>query len=262
MSKTRTGLLFMGLSMLLLVSFWQRGEAQRWVPEPQVENEVDIVTMAGSFSYVSPLGIYSERFGPGGVFNFQVEYMRWPDNWIIGLEGQYGFGGRVKENVLAFLQDRDGFIVGRDLQLAHVVQQQRMMGICLYMGRLFPLSEKNQRSGVRFTVGAGYLQHWIKVMDELRVLSQIEGRYRYGYDRMTSGLQLNQFLGYQYISLNRLINVHIGVESMQGFTRSRRAYDFQTMRTDDRRRFDGTIGLRAGIAITLFTGTPARDIFY
>jgi hypothetical protein len=261
--STSNHIFIITLATALLLSIGSaRVHAQRGFPEKQVENEVDIVTMGASYGYVLPLGDLVERFGPGGIFKFQVEYMAWPDNWIIGLEGQYGFGARVKENVLAFLQDRDGFIVGRDLQLAHVVQQQRTMGLLLYLGRLIPMSENNQRSGIRLTVGGGYLQHWVKVMDELRVLSQIEGRYRYGYDRMTSGLQLNQFIGYQYISLNRLINIHIGLDAMQGFTRSRRAYDFQTMSTEDRRRFDGTIGLRAGIAITLFTGTPGRDIYY
>lgn len=225
-------------------------------------NEANMLLLTATYSGVQPLGDLANRFGSGFMFGGQVEGHIWPGNWILGVESQFGFAGKVKENVLEFIQDADGNTVGRDLALSQAFLQQRLLGISIYGGKLFPVNANNKRSGIRCTVGAGYVWHWIKINDEMRSLPQIEGDYLDGYDRLTAGLITTQFIGYQHISLNRRIILFGGLDLMEGFTRSQRDYDFQNMSGDTSARFDMTIGIRIGWSISLYAGTQARDIYY
>lgn len=228
----------------------------------QVLNEADLLLLTATYSGVVPGGDLAARFGPGFTLGAQVEGHLWPGNWILGGEFQTAFGAKVKEDVLAFLKDANGQIVGRDLQLSQAFLQQRQLMATGYVGKLFPVVRSNKRSGVRITVGGGYSWHWVKVNDEMASLPQIEGEYGKGYDRLTSGPAMSEFIGYQHISLNRRIIFLIGADFSQGFTRSRRDYDFQTMRKDDASRLDLTWGLRMGWSICLFSGSQKRDIYY
>ena len=228
----------------------------------QVLNEADLLLLTATYSGIIPGGDLTRRFGPGFSLGAQVEGHLWPGNWIVGGEFQTAFGAKVKEDVLAFLKDGNGQIVGRDLQLSQAFLQQRQLLATGYVGKLIPVSKGNKKSGVRITVGGGYTWHWIKVNDEMASLPQVEGEYGKGYDRLTTGPVTTQFVGYQHISLNRRIIFLVGAELGQGFTRSRRDYDYQTMRSDGASRLDLTWGLRLGWSICLFSGSQTRDIYY
>ncbi len=225
-------------------------------------NEASMLLLTATYSGVQPVGQFSERFGPGFMFGGQLEGHLWPGNWILGVESQFGFAGKVKENVLAFLQDQDGNMVGRDLALSQAFLQQRFISASIYGGKLFPVIASNRRSGIRLTVGAGYGWHWIKINDEMRSLPQIEGEYVKGYDRLTAGPVTTQFIGYQHISLSRRVVLFAGFDLIQGYTKSRRDYDFQNMSGDKTSRFDMTVGFRVGWSVSLYSGTQSRDIYY
>lgn len=225
-------------------------------------NEVDLFSLRATYSGVLAAGDLADRFGPGFMAGGQLEWWSWPGNWLAGIDFQYGFAGKVKENVLAFLEDPNGEIVGRDLALSRAFLQQRIWTGSVYGGVVIPLVAANRRSGLRLTAGAGYMRHKVRVNDEMKSLPQVEGRYAAGYDRLTGGWALTQFVGYQHLSLNRRLHLMAGIDLIEGFTRSQRSYDFQTMRGDRSSRMDLTIGLRAGIAIALHTGEQADDIYY
>lgn len=246
------------VSGLVFMIFWT-GEI---TAQTHAMNEVNTLSFSASFAYVFPVGTLSDRFGSGYQVAGLVEWMNWPGNWIMGLEGRYGYGADVRENVLAFLQDQDGTIVGRDLSLSNVFLSARLMTIGLYGGKLHRLSNENARSGIRWTIGLAHLRHWIKVNDEMRSLPQIEGDYGKGYDRLTAGYALTQFIGYQHVSLDRRLNIMVGFDLMEGLTRSQRDYDFQLQKGDKSTRMDMTIGFKAGIAVGLYSGYQAGDIYY
>ena len=254
--------LFPALCSVLLMFPWMGSlSAQRPLGQ-QALNEAPMLFLNANYAGMVPLGDLADRFGAGFSAGFQVEWMSWPNNWILGIDGQYGFAGKVKENVLDFLQDEDGNIVGRDLDISKAFLQQRLVSGKVTIGRLFPLFESNKRSGIRFSLGTGFQMHWIKVNDELRSLAQTEGDYGAGYDRLTAGWLVSEFLGYQHVSLNRRINFYAGVDVGQAFGRSLRTYDYSTMQQDDRTRLDMTLTFRAGWCIPLWTGTGTTDIYY
>lgn len=249
-----------GSWILLLVSLLPIGlNAQH---SGQVLNEADLLLLSATYSVVAPGRDLAIRFGPGFTLGGQVEGHLWPGNWILGGDFQTAFGAKVKEDVLGFLKDANGQIVGRDLQLSQAFLQQRQLMASGYVGKLIPLVRSNKRSGVRVTLGGGYSWHWVKVNDEMASLPQVEGEYGKGYDRLTTGPLTTQFFGYQHISLNRRIIFLIGADFSQGFTKSRRDYDYQTMRKDDAHRLDLMWGLRLGWSICLFSGSQSRDIYY
>jgi len=248
------------LLTLLVLQVLLAGTAQ--AQREQTLNEVNMLVITATYSGVVPGGDLAERFGPGFRYGGHLEWMHWPGNWILGADFLYSFGGEVRENVLAFLQDADGTIISRDLSISNAFLQQRQLSTTLYAGKLFPLSSGNKRSGIRFTLGAGYLRHWIKINDEMRSLPQIEGPYRKGYDRLAAGWATTQVLGYQHVSLNRRINVYGGFDFLQGFTRGLRDYDFQTMAPANDSRLEWNLGLRAGISVALYSGQQAGDIYY
>ncbi len=233
----------------------------RYVPR-QALNEAPMLFLNANYSIMVPVGVLGERFGTGFSAGGQVEWMTWPGNWILGIDGQFGFAGKVKENVLDFLQDEDGNIVSRDLAISQAFLQQRLVSGKIVIGKLFPFYASNKRSGLRVTLGGGYQYHWIKVNDELNSLAQIEGDYGAGYDRLTGGVLLSEFVGYQHISLNRRLNFYAGVDVGQAFGKSLRSYDYSTMQRDDRSRVDVTLTFRVGWSIPLWTGTGTEDIYY
>jgi hypothetical protein len=96
------------------------------------------------------------------------------------------------------------------------------------------------------TIGAGLLQHKIRIEVQDNNVPQLDGDYRKGYDRLTNGLALTEFVGYLHCGNNRLINFFAGIELTQAFTKSRRDWDFSTMRKDDSNRMDLLFGIKVG----------------
>ncbi len=230
--------------------------------ERQALNEAPMLFLNANYSVMTPYGVLAERFGTGFSAGGQVEIMTWPGNWIFGIDGQFGFAGKVKENVIDFLQDEDENIVGRDLSISQAFLQQRLVSGKVVVGKLIPLVKANRRSGLRLALGGGYQFHWIKINDELKSLAQIEGEYKKGYDRLTGGVLLSEFVGYQLVSLNRRLNFYAGIDFGQAFGSSLRTYDYATMQSDNRSRVDFTVTYRIGWCIPLWTGTSSTDIYY
>jgi hypothetical protein len=156
----------------------------------------------------------------------------------------------------------DGEIVGGDGVFSSVVLRQRGFYVGAKFGKLFPLSESNPRSGIRVTLGAGLLEHKIRVQDDSRQVNQVAGEYRKGYDRLTNGLALNQFVGYQLLGKNRLINFYAGLEFTQGFTQNRRDWNFDTMEQESGERLDLLFGIRLGWVLPFYFGGNVADSYY
>ena len=207
-----------------------------------------------------PGGDMAQRFGTNTNIGITTEYMTKKNSWILGFEGNYIFGSTVKENVLSNLL-HNNIIYGSDKAVASIGLKERGYYAGLFAGKLFSFS-KNQRSGLRVTLGSGLLQHKIRIQDNNETVPQITGEYQKGYDRLTNGLAFNQFIGYQLISNNRRINFYIGAEFMQGFTQSRRDFDFDKMSADTEKRTDLLFGIRAGWTLPLYFNVNPDTIWY
>jgi hypothetical protein len=94
---------------------------------------------------------------------------------------------------------------------------------------LFPLGP-NPNSGFFVQAGLGYLRSRIRVDYPVTMLNnpyQVDGDYKYGYDRMRGGPALHLEVGYLLLSDTRLLNASVSFEVNYARTRDLRDYDFR-----------------------------------
>jgi hypothetical protein len=77
-------------------------------------------------------------------------------------------------------------------------------------------------------VGAGFLAHKIRIETQDHVVPQLELDYRKGYDKLTSGLNTSQFIGYSFMANKGFANFYGGFYAQQGYTFNRRTVFFES----------------------------------
>lgn len=216
-----------------------------------------------SFSYArqTPGGDLAKRFG--GNSNIGLSFhIKDRKNWYYGVEGSFMFGNNVTEpGLMQNLLTDDLEIISNDGEISQVLVQQRGFTVTFNGGKLFSLKGLNPNSGILVKGGVGYMQHKIRLENQVNTITQLEDEYLKGYDRLTSGLTLSQFVGFFYMGDYRLMNFYVGVEGFEGFTRGRRSFNFDTREVDDQPRFDMLLGLRVGWVIHMYKRT-GRDYYY
>lgn len=229
----------------------------------QAQNEGSAVLLGVSYGGHLAGGDLKERFGNNLSPALQLDYLTEPGNWIFSLQGSFLFGSEVKTDVLANLRTAEGFIIANDRAVADVQLRERGFYLGGSIGKLISLSSANYRSGLRIEIGAGLLQHQIRIQDDpVRTVAALTGDYRKGYDRLTNGPALREFIGYQLLSRNRRTNLFIGLELIQGFTQSRRDFDFLLQEKDTAKRMDSLAGLRIGLILPFYVGQNPDEIYY
>ncbi len=225
--------------------------------EPRNKGKAILLHLSGGVQ--KPGGDLADRFGNNGALGGGVEFLT-ANNWIIGTETQFYFGRDVKDDPLTFLRTPDGDIIGNDRNIATVALRQRGLYLGGAVGRLFTF-KKDARSGLRLNLGAGWTYHKIRIQDDTRSVTQLTGDYLKGYDRLSSGLAFNEFIGWQNLAPNRRSNWMIGFEFNQGLTENRRSWDFAEMKKLDGRRLDLRFGLRATWTLPFYIGSASK-IYY
>lgn len=216
-----------------------------------------------SYAFQIPGEDLSSRFGSNFNLGLNTEYITNKSNFIFGLEGQFIFGNNVKTDVLANLRTPQGDIIADDKTIANILLRQRGFYVGGLIGKIFSLSPSNPRSGIRLSLGVGLLQHKIRIQDDpTRDVSPVAGDYKKGYDRLSNGFALTQFIGYQLLSTNRRMNFYIGFELTEGFTQSRRNFNIDTRDVETERRFDVLYGFRAAWVVPFYFGSGSEEIFY
>lgn len=248
--------------LALSFAFSLFGQLRGYQLEQLEQNEGSILLLNFSYGGQLPGADLAARFGGNFSAGAGVDYYT-SKNWIIGVKGDFLFGKRVKTDVLSKLRGSEGYIYADDGGLADVQLRERGLLFSGHVGKVFAISEKNRRSGLRVTIGAGMLQHKIRIQDEPQVFASSLGKeYKKGYDRLANGLAVTEFIGYQYIANNRLVNFSIGVEFVQGFTKGRRSFNFDTLEPGTERRFDLLYGYRLTWTLPLFIGENPDEINY
>lgn len=212
------------------------------------------------YSYQFPGGDLSRRFGNnhnvGASFVIKTR-----SNFVFGVEGSFLFGDNVKEDPIAEFRVDGGEIISEGGTYANVLLMQRGFALNARVGKIFSVLSPNPNSGPYVYVTAGYMQHNIRYQVDRNTVPFLRDEYVGGYDRLTSGFALSQFIGYRYFSNNRLVNFYIGYEFTQGFTQGRRPYNFDERATDNSSRSDLLQGVKLGWSIPLYKKTP-REFYY
>ncbi|MEY2764137.1 MAG: hypothetical protein RLZZ205_561, partial [Bacteroidota bacterium] len=118
----------------------------------------------------------------------------------------------------------------------------------------------NPNSGLLATAGLGFMTHKIRIEHQSHEINALQGEYLRGYDRLTTGLMGRAFLGYFYMSNNKLVNLVAGLEWIQGQTKNVRGFNYDTQQLDNQKRSDGYLGFKLGWVLHLYQRAP--DKFY
>lgn len=237
---------------ILFVFFFTFFQAQR-------DTSVSVPLVGIHIGGQIPSGDLVKRFGPNMLIGATFDY-KTNKNWIYGINFGYLYGTKVKEDVMKQLKTAEGYVVDNAGNPADLRITQRGLSLRLSAGKVFSLFGANKNSGLMISFGAGFLQHKINLYDAEQKIAAINGSMRYGYDRLTFGFSVSEFIGYMYLSKNRLLNFYAGFELMAGFTQNRRSLNFDTMQTDHRKRTDIYVGPRVGFILPLYKRMP--DDFY
>jgi len=198
-----------------------------------------------------PVGILSNRFGGSNTVGFSTAY-KLGKNYQVQAGINAIFSGKVKENgIFDTMVGGTGYLVDVNGNLAEIKMYERGITWHVDFGKVIPTSKFDINSGILLTAGAGFMQHYIKYTFQRTVLPQLEGEYAKGYDRLTNGLMLRGFAGYQRIDPKAMLNFVAGIEVLNGLTKNRRAFNFDTRTADNTSRNDLMIGIKVGVMISI-----------
>ncbi|HLP95555.1 MAG TPA: hypothetical protein VK168_16040 [Saprospiraceae bacterium] len=244
--------------MAMLAGLWVSAQTTQQENAPKKEGKSKGILAHFALGGHLPAGELSKRFGVNGAIGAGTEFIT-SRNWVFGLEGAFLFGSSVKEDPLAILRTPSGDIIGNDRAIATIRLQQRGLYIGAAVGKLITFDDS--REGLRLTLGGGWTQHRIRILDDARTAAQLSGDYKKGYDRLCGGPALQQFVGWQHVGYGKDVSWLIGFEFNQGITQTLRDWDFTEMRKLDGTRVDLRFGIRMAFTLPFYTGY-AEEIYY
>lgn len=201
---------------------------------------------------------FGNTYSVGGAVGYKTG-----SNWQIDIESGYFFGADVKrKDMLNGITNAAGDATDLDGELVKLVFDIRAFNVFSSVGKIIPLSNKNQNSGLLIKAGIGYLQHRIKVDFRDGEVFQLSDEMLKGYDRLHTGIALKQFFGYQYYGRSNLFNFYFGLEMMEGFTINRRGYNYDSRSFDTDRKTDLLYGLRFGWTIPIRQRASEEFYYY
>jgi hypothetical protein len=227
------------------------------------DSVVRCASFSANFAMQLPGGDLLWRFGPNATAGASFLY-KTKKNFFYGFQWNYIFGNQLKgPNPLDSIMTSDGHIIGKDGKYADIRMFERGFTLGINGGKIFnQFLSPNKNSGILLTGGVGYFQHKIKIYDNGNRTAQLTKEYLKGYDRLTSGIAVNEFVGYWFMSKNRYLNFYAGFEFLQGFTKGRRSWDYSLMRADTERRIDLLSGFSVGWVIPLYRKNSTNTYYY
>jgi hypothetical protein len=241
---------FLGLVFFLLVTQCSFAQDDLF-GTPKAESHKGLL-IGFNADFDIPAADMAKRFGNNYRIGPSLQY-KTKSNWIFGVKGDFIFGNKIRQDsFLANFYNADGSLIGTDGFRASTRVYERGYLIGLQGGKIFNISKKNSDNGILVMATAGFIQHKILINNPNGNLPQFSGEYRKGYDRLTNGLFVEPYVGYVYFSKNGLLNFHIGLDVMAGFTQGRRDYLFDVQKPGNDKRLDILFGIRGGWYIQVF----------
>lgn len=209
-----------------------------------------------------PFGNMADRFGYNSLFGLQTMF-KVKKNWIVGLEGSFLFGTKLRENyVIDHITTQTGLLIGQENELIGVKSQEQGFSIKFNVGKVIPFSHKFPDAGLLVMTSVGFLQHKIALNVRESVLPQLDKTYRKGYDRMSNGPVISQFIGGIFLARRKFISMYGGLQFDVGFTEGRRPFDFYEGKKLNDKRIDMFLGVRIGWILPIFLQESEKEFYY
>ena len=241
---------------ILLTAFYTNSFGQKNFKE----NSEKVFAFGASYGFYIPGGDLADRYGANSMLAFSPVF-KTAKNLTFGLQGNFIFGRQIREEgILGEIRSEKGEIFDEQGQIAEILLFERGFVINATVGKIFSLKSFNPNTGIWIQAGVGFMQHKLRVEHQNNRIPQLENDYKKGYDRLTNGLSLYQSVGFFNLSNSKTTNFSIAFEAMEGFTQSRRDFNFDYGFKDTRKRVDILLGLKVTWLIPVYT--RYADKFY
>ncbi len=215
------------------------------------------------YGFQAPMADLKTRFGGSNDLGISFQFASLTKTIFVGAEGMFFFGSSVKEDVLANLRTFDGSIIGLGGEIGDVSLRERGFYVGLDAGKIFKTTKvENNLTGIRAQIGAGLLQHKIRIQDNTNNVPALDKEYIKGYDRLTNGPAIHLSLGYQYENPNNNFHFNLMGDVYGSRTSSRRDYDNLTGGYLDEKRTDILAGLTLSYIVSISRSDKADHIYY
>ncbi len=220
-------------------------------------------TVTGQFPYADMGKRFGYNTSVGAAFINKSK-----KGWIWGVDINFMFGNKIKEdsilNKIATHPDKNGniYILSSEGKLTTPRMWERGIYSHFSFGKMLYKVGPNSNCGFFATFGIGGLYHHIRIEDIGNSSPQLSKDYRKGYDRLSYGISINQFVGYMFLHSRKYVNFFIGIEVIEGFTKNRRGFNYDTMLSDDATRTDILMGCKAGFIFPLYKKVPNQFYYY
>lgn len=243
---------------VVFLLYWICDEVKAQVSVKDSSVYVSIVGLG--YGYYLSSGDMVSRFGNNSAVSLNVDF-KLKNYWMFGINGSYLFGNKIKESLFDSIS-KGNYIVNSEGDLADVRTFERGFTVSATVGRMIALTAKRPNCGLIIQAGIGFIQHKIRIEVIGNDVPQLSKEYKKGYDRLSNGLLLSQNLGYLFLSNNHLANFYVGLECMEGFTQSRRSFDYDKMQRDTKKRLDILYGAKIAWILPLYKRAPKEFYTY
>src|SRR5690606_34246815 len=179
-----------------------------------------------NYGFYMPGADLKARFGNSSLIGPSMKY-KFGKNFVLGAEAFFMFGGNVKEaDILRGIVTEQGNLIGSNGLLESYTLSERGLLIKGEFGKIISFGSPNPNSGIYVAVGCGFFQHKIRIETDPEQVPQLSKEYKKGYDRLSNGIAISQFIGYRYFTSYKFLNLYGGFEIIEGFTQNRRKWNF------------------------------------
>jgi hypothetical protein len=188
-------------------------------------------------------------------------------NWMWTANANFIFGDKIRasrEDILGIILDNSGELVTGDGIWASYAMFERGFHLQGKFGKIFNVCAPNPNCGFFVSGGLGYLMNRIRIefSSYASPPANLDGDYRYGYDRMRGGLAYSGEIGYMYMSNSRVLNFSVSLEFTQAHTKPLRQWDFNLMGPDLKTYLDRYYGIRLSVYIPTYKRMPAEYYYF
>ena len=259
----RKGIIF------LLITVFLCGIAEAQIADRVIVEKKDtLVTIpycAASLGWTFPSGEMGKRYESFMDLGAELG-VKTKRNWMFNLNFGFQFATdnvKIKNEILRDIMTPgdNPFVISDGGTNAGVIASNRNLNGKFSFGKIVPLWFSNANSGLMITVGAGWLQHQIVYQATREVASQLEGDYKYLYDRQMKGPIVSGFIGYLFFSKYSFANFYIGVQFDQAWTTMSRPYQADLRSGDSKTYIDRMVTLKAAWVFQFQNSTSQRVHF-
>ena len=201
-------------------------------------------------------GTFGTVGGTFGVKNKKNNYWGLKAMLITGADCQI-------PNLLENLMTDNGEIIDNEGDIAQINVYGRGGMFGLEAGKVFneALPSPNPNSGLLLKIGAGSIHHKIRFDYTENHITQLEGDYLPGYDRLTWGIYGSFFAGYWFMDEKKRMNYYAGFTGFGAQTYPMRTTNFDTGIPDIDPRKEFGFGVEIGWVLHIYERAP-QEFWY